>query len=507
MTDRPRSARFVLVRNVAWNYVGFLYETGVGIALVAYIARRVPVSHYGVFLLASSVAALLLLLDFGLPAVLVPTYVGEKVRGGAAAVSRVLKSATAALAASGFLGLSICIVVARFLPGPFHIGAELVSIAATVFVLIGLLVQIAMPARAFETAYAAFHRFDTLNRIQVLVATLRLVLTIWLLSRGAGVVGLAVAQLAATAARLALLVALLRPSTGVRPWAPGSHREILPPLLRNGRWALLDTVSRQVSLGADPIILGMFASMGSVALYGVGSRLPLQLANLVRKGVVVTMPDLAAGHAIGDVPNVRRTFVTTARTVATVILPVVLLLMILADDIVLVWVGPSYAGAVPVLRWLLVVTLIQVVSIPSDLVLYARYRFSTAARVSFGESLFKLALAVILVRPYGGAGLAAATAISHVCVTLLWFGPAACRAAELAPRKLAAALVRDASLPAAVMLLLLVALRVSGAGPVQSLVAGTLALLLYALVWFLVAGRSLLRGAQEVVETSNVASR
>jgi hypothetical protein len=35
-------------------------------------------------------------------------------------------------------------------------------------VLFGLLVQIAMPARAFETAYAAFHRFDTLNRIQVL---------------------------------------------------------------------------------------------------------------------------------------------------------------------------------------------------------------------------------------------------------------------------------------------------------------------------------------------------
>lgn len=497
---RSRSTKLVLAKNAGWNYAGFLFETGVGILLVAYIARHVPVSHYGLFLLASSIAALLLLLDFGIPAVLVPSYVGEEVRGGPEAVGRLLKASTTALAAAGFVGLAICILLTRILPGPFRIASDLVSVAVPVFVFVGLTVQLALPARALETLYTAYQRFDLLNGMQMLLASLRAALTVWFIAHGAGVIGLAAAQLAVTALRFALLGLLLKRATGVSPSIRAETRGVLPPLLRNGRWALLDILSRQVSLGADPIILGMFASMGSVAIYGVGGRLPFQLANLVRKGAVVTMPDLATGHATGDLENVRRTFATTLRTVLAVLLPVVFLLMFLADDIIALWVGPAYRSSVPVLRWLLIVTVVQGLAIPADLVLYARGRFATAARITSIESVCKLVLAVALVRRYGGAGLAAATAVTNALATTLWFLPAACRAADLSATGLALTLFKDASLPAGVMAFLLLGIRFIGGKPVESLVAGVAALLLYGVIWFFVTGRHLLRSGRLVVD-------
>jgi len=96
--------------------------------------------------------------------------------------------------------------------------------------------------------------------------------------------------------------------------------------------------------------------------------------------------------------------------------------------------GTKYLASIPILRWLLVATLVQAFSVPAYAVLYARARVSTAAKISIGEAAANVILTILLVPRFGGSGAAAATAITHFGGTFGWFLPAAMRAAKLSPR-------------------------------------------------------------------------
>jgi O-antigen/teichoic acid export membrane protein len=496
MTDKP-----ILARSVVWNYVGYIYETAIGIVLVAYVVRHVGMADYGVFLLASSVSGLLMLLDLGLPNLLVQAYIAEKWRSGVEGVSRLLSTTFFAFALLGSGVLLLCGGLATCLPGPFHLSSELLHEAVVVLVLSGVTAQLALPTRALDTLYESSNRFDTLNRIQLLIATFRAVATVGLVRGGYGIVALAWIQVAGVSARLLILSVILpRSAEGVRLSVRLWNRQLLKPLWRPGSWALLDNAVRQAAIWSDALILGIFGSMGAVAVYGVGSKAPFHLSTMVYRGTAVILPAFAGYHTAHDIKALQRVYLNSCRVVLTVMLPVALLGIVFADSIIKIWVGAQYREAAAVMQWLLLATLSQAMESPSDQLLYARGHVATAARIATVGSIANLALGLCLVARYGGVGLAAATAITHSVGNILWFTPTACRAAGLKPSSLAAALAKDLALPVFAMSTALIVILVafSVLSPFDRILAGALTGLLYLAVWMFVTGLPVWRAQREM---------
>ncbi len=127
--------------------------------------------------------------------------------------------------------------------------------------------------------------------------------------------------------------------------------------------------------------------------------------------------------------------------------------MVFANTVVQVWVGPQYQGAATVMRWLLVGALIEGLAAPANYLLYACGRVSTAARIAVAENALNFALSCLLVLPFGAAGPAIGTAVAHTLGTFGGFVVAACRVAQLAPRRFASLLVRDNGVPALISFL------------------------------------------------------
>lgn len=474
----------VISRGIAWNYAGALYELVAGVVLVGFIVRHVSVTEYGVLLLALSLVALVSLLDLGLSSLLVQAYVAAFHKR--AELSKLISTAFVALLAVGVTTSVAFAAIALLLPGAFHIPPQYLAESARIFLLVSFSLAASMPSIALELAYQAADRFDRLNQISAAVTTARFVFTVLALSLGYGVTALAAIQAATTFLRLLLLYAFLHASV---PEAAVSFRSyewnVLKPLLRPGGWAALDNGVRQLSTSADSIILGAIGSVSGVALFGVGSKAPTQLVNMVSRGAIVILPSLARHHVSADLERLREIYVHTQRLVFTGALPVVVLGCLCAKPLIHVWAGDAYAGAAPIMQLLLVSALSVALEYPSDLVLYARGEIGRAARIATAESFAKIVLAVILVFRYGALGVAAATAITHIVISFGWYAPASCKAANMTLKDLAGAVFGSSGWAFALLAVEAIALYAtkSALPPAAVLAVGTIFGMLYLWVW------------------------
>ncbi len=500
--SRPR-----LLASAAWNYSSHLYEVIVGLGLIAVIARKLDIADYGLFLLTTSLAAVLMLLEAGVPSLLPQAYIEKKVRGTPDAIQGLMTTAFIFLAILGFGAVILCFLLSLLLPGPFHIHPGSLPQAMILVVLSGVVVQIALPTRALEMLYEAFSRFDALATVHFVVVTLRALATVGFLLLGYGILALGWIQVVTVAARLAILWLVLPRVTGVaRPRLASRDWSLLSPLRGKATWAALDNTARQIAMSSQSLVLGIFGSMESVAVFGVGGRIPAQLFVLLRKAMGVAFPVLAERHANQDVKGLRHAYVYACRVAWGLMVPLVLVALLGADDIIRVWVGMDYRNAADVMRWLLVGILVLTVSHPSDRVLYARGLIVTAGKMAVVESLLSLALSLLLVLPFGAVGLAAAAAIGHSVGALAWFIPTACRSVGMKTFRLIALLARDVLVPGGAMALVLAVAWLGTAGtPLWGrMLTGLLpAFLVYAGLWFHFAGLRLRKASEKEALSSS----
>jgi O-antigen/teichoic acid export membrane protein len=106
-------------------------------------------------------------------------------------------------------------------------------------------------------------------------------------------------------------------------------------------------------------------------------------------------------------------------------------MIVLAHPIVIAWVGPRFAGSVPVLYILALVVLVRVGTQTGSTVLKGAGRHRFLAFNSLGIALANLCLSILLAPRFGLLGVAIGTIIPVAAVSLLVLFPASCRRVEM----------------------------------------------------------------------------
>lgn len=438
--------------NIAWNYAGYGLQIAINIGLTWYIVRKVTVVEYGLFLFVMSLSSTLYLLDMGISSVLVQAFVEAATAEGKDRVNELLSTSFLALTALGATGALVLCGLALSLPGPFKIPPASLHQAFLIFLLAGFILLVGFPAMAVEQAFQASHRFDRTNQVQLLSTALFLVLSIFVLATGHGIVALALVQLVATAVRLLLLIAAL-PAT-----LPGLHLTLarfnwdrLKPLIHLSKWAFLANLSASLFDMLVWLMLGSLASMKEAALYGLAGKPTKQLWNLVDRGANVTLPLLSRAAAENKLETLRSTYLRTLKLVFGAIFPFIVLGSVFARPLILVWAGNKYEGAAIVMQWLLLAALSQALTYPSDLLLYACGEVRQAATISMCSSSISIMASLLLVSRYGAAGLAAGMAITQFIFNCGWFMWTACRRTQTSAGHLLHALFDGLQWPVTVL--------------------------------------------------------
>ena len=398
---------------------------------MAYVVRRISVHEYGIYLLAQAVAAFLYLLEFGMGNVLVPLYISTFARSGIAEVSRLASTGFLALLGLGAAGAVVLSLAALFIPRWIGLPSADTALAVRVLIVMSVAVGLALSQMMLEQLCQAFHRFDRVNQVQIAVVALRVALTIAVLMTGRGIVALATVQVAVSGLRLAGLWAVASTSINGLTLRFRFDRELLLQAMHMSKWAFGDDISHRIALNVESVILAALGSFEQLALFGVGSRLPAHLYQFASRGMSVLLPTLSKHHAEADKAQLRATLSAVYRVCLTGLVPLASFAAICGPALMKIWAGQAYAGAAPVLAWLLMSSLSMVMALASDMVLYSHDQIRKAALFSILQTLGKIALALALARQYGALGVAVGIAVWHWSVNLFFFLPAACKVAEL----------------------------------------------------------------------------
>ena len=487
----PASNRAV-ARAAASGYLRLLVAGLVQFAMVPVVIRHLGPAQYGLYALILSVLGFFAVLEFGagagaMKAAAVGWGTGNwEERNRALGVQMLISLFTAALALVLLLSLAPSFAVVFGVPAPER------GVATAAVVLLGIRSAVlAWPLGVMRSALYGHGETVLVNAVQAAGAVLYGALSWLALHFGYGLVGFALANLAAfLVEHLGYGYLAWRRMPNLRLPLTGHDRAGIREGLSLGGSQLLVAVAGLILLRTDPIIIQAFLPLSAVGAYAVVLKVADQSLLITKQLVNALSPMIAARHAGRDDAAVRQIAFRGTRLALALALVVALPLALSADRLLLWWVGPEIAQAAPALAILVTaVALMAPQALASGLLTYTG-RHQSTGRLAVQAVVINVVASLALVRPLGLTGVALGTLTAVLFVDIGLAGRALCRALGLPGRDYWQLALQPALAPALPALLVGLGLRavlpVEGLLPLAlltTLVAGTY--VAAALVWTL----------------------
>ncbi len=172
--------------------------------------------------------------------------------------------------------------------------------------------------------------------------------TVIVLEAGGGVVAMVAVNIPVTLLMRVVCVRLIPPAhrSCLRlPWRqPGLHATAC----RVRRWSRACQISDLLQRKSDELIVALSLSVAAVTPYALGRRLS-ELPHLVANQFVrVLLPIAAELSAQEEIDRLRTLYIVATRVTVAIFTSIGLGVVLLAEQILIVWVHPGYEDAVPV---------------------------------------------------------------------------------------------------------------------------------------------------------------
>ncbi|HVS30067.1 MAG TPA: lipopolysaccharide biosynthesis protein [Thermoanaerobaculia bacterium] len=185
----------------------------------------------------------------------------------------------------------------------------------------------------------------------------------------------------------------------VTPWRPSwtFPKDLFRPMLAYGRGIIFVNVLSAFQYQTDLVMISRWHGMTALGLYQLAGKIPeATVAMIYRVAGRVLLPAFSRVSAAGTNPN--QSYLAAARYVGAVTLPVACGLAILAEPFVLLFFGPNWVAAAPIVSALSILAGIRALgSHPGD-VLKATGRVGLLARIGFLRVAAIVAAIIVAVR-------------------------------------------------------------------------------------------------------------
>ncbi|HEY1206208.1 MAG: MOP flippase family protein [Bryobacteraceae bacterium] len=320
-----------ILRNVSWTGTGQVVRQGLQFLVVTVLARLLAPADFGLLALATVFTGFAAMFsDFGMSAAVI--YRQD-------ASSAELDFAFWLNIAVGMLLTSVCIAVAPVI-GTFYGDPRVIPLVRAVALTFAIGSIETLPQCLLQKAF----RFRALTLVDCSAATLAGAVAVLMALHGFGVWSLVAQVLATTAVSVTLKWILVSWRPGLRfHWRDGTA------LWRFGTNLLGFNAVNYWCRNGDNLLIGRFCGAAELGLYSRAYSLMLLPVTQVQ-GVLssVMFPTLAALRDSKEA--FRRTYLMACQSISLVAFPVMLGMLVEADDLIHVLWGPRWTGVVPIIR-------------------------------------------------------------------------------------------------------------------------------------------------------------
>jgi O-antigen/teichoic acid export membrane protein len=395
----------------------------VGIFLSPFILHRLGDTAFGIWVLIFSVTGYYGIFDFGIRSSIIRYVSKFTATRDVDEVNRLINTAIFTYTAIGAASILVTLVGCLYVDRWFHVVPGFQSTARWLLLLVGVSVALSFPLGVFGGMLEGLQRFYVLNWTNTVSSLLRVVLIVYFLKRGYGLLTAALITVG-----VPLVAAVVR--VFVALWAlPVTFswkyvdRDAFRHMANYSGVTFMIIVASRLRFKTDALVIGKFLGAAAITYFYAGSRLVDYAGEVVSSLAQIFVPMSSQSDAAGNMDRLRKIFVAGNRACAFTTLPMTAVFIILGKSIIEVWLGKKYvAQGYPVLLVLTIPYTLMLVQSASGRILFGMAKHGKLAVVTMIEGTANLLLSILLVRPFGIIGDAIGTAIP-LAGTFLLFMP------------------------------------------------------------------------------------
>lgn len=411
----PSNIRKSIVRNTAWNYVGFAVNLAVNLVLFPMVVARLGDAATGVWLLIGSISGQMGLLQLGLgPAI--GQFAAEHIaRRDDDGLARSVSTTLALVIGLGSLAL-LALPIVPWMLTIFAVPAGLADAARTAFVLGIVGVPMQMPGHVFNAVLNASQRQDRCTQVWLVSLLGKFTGIVVLLTLGYGLVAimwLETCLIAVTGGLFAVFAFRAAPTLRLSPALVSRDRA--RQLAGLGGWIFVNSIGTSLIEQVDRIVIGLFLAVESITYYSAAWKLYMLVYSVSTTLVQATGPVAAGMYATGDHRGLQQLWLRMTKYTLALTWPMAACLALCAGPVLRVWVGPTFAEHFAVVQVLVGTFLVTAHNHAAFSVLGAMRRVGALAKgYTLPQAVLNLVLSLALVRPFGILGVALGTMIPAV---------------------------------------------------------------------------------------------
>lgn len=442
----------LVMRNVTTRYLAIAIEAVIGLLMMPFNISHLGQSAYGLWALTTSVTLYFSVLDLGYGGALVKFVAQYRAWRDSRSLNEILSTVFVVFTGVGVAAFLTTLAIAWQFDRLFNISPEQVTIGRQVLVMVGAFVALRFTVSVFGGVVYGFQRYYLNNVVSITQSVIVAIVNVIVLSTGHGLVELVAAT---TVVRVLTLGAFawtafhVYPGLRINPrWF---RRERLREVTGFSIYMLVLDWSAKLNYSADALVIGAMLSTSAVALWTVGQRLAEVSQRLTNQFNDALFPLVVDSDAAHRTDRLRLLVLQATRLSLALATPVCLGVGLLAEPIIVGWLGSGFAASVAVTRLLLAVVLIRVGCAAATSVLKGAGRHRLLAFTNATTAVVNVLLSMVLVTPLGLPGVAIGTLVPVACAACFVLFPAACRRVDLPVAHTLRFSVWPAAWPAAAM--------------------------------------------------------
>ncbi len=337
-----------LIVNSLSNTIARIVALAVRFLLVPFMIGIMGREHYGVWIVVGQIFAYTRILDMGLRSAIAREVA---VRMGTSEHDRTNRYVNTAAAYYGLAGLLVVVltgIVAYFFPDWFGVEPQYRRASQIMVLCSGLATAALIPQNAYGAVVSGMQRYDVLSGLQVLVAVGRGVLIFLFLERvgvGGGLILVAAVEggtrLAGGVAQTVMALRLC-PAVKWRPWQ--ADRSLLRGMLSFGISSVVFMMSLTVGPQLAQILIGAFMSTAQAADFSIALMFLLAGHSFVVMFGISTRVVASKFQGEKKPDAIGHLFLRSSRYCGLLSAAAVVSILLFADSLLNVWVGPKYSG-------------------------------------------------------------------------------------------------------------------------------------------------------------------
>ena len=414
-----------MLRNISSNWGLVVFRMALVFYLTPFTINILGESQYGAWVLIASATSYLQMLALGMPMATVQFLTRFSASGRQEELNRTAGSVAGMYLLIGLGTLLVGTVLFFVFDRVYDIPPAFRHEARIAFALVVLNIAMSFMGQLPYGMLAAHEDFVIRNRIQIGGLTLRLGLTVALLTAHASLVWLAVAQIATFLFEFSIATWVTRRRyPEIRVSLANFEWRMVREIFTFSMFALVLHVGGQLIFESSSLVIGGFLPLSDIAPFAVAASLAIYLTEFMRGIGQVMMPKATALHVQDRMRELRAVYLKWSKISLSLSFAACTFLLVLGPRFLAWWIQPDYeTTAGPVLQILMLGFLLflpaRAVALP---ILMGLGNPRVASFTFLGTGLANVGLSVWLVRAYGLPGVAIGATIPNVvfALTVFW---------------------------------------------------------------------------------------